>query len=140
MRGPLPPDRGEPGNSAKRQARSAADRHRHRRSVTSDGSAYGPTRGMIQGMTKKIGVSLRQELYDWAAREVEEGRAESVSALIAEGLELLEARAQLQAVVTELYRDAGELDDQAKARLAEALAAADEAYRRNRSSSAGHAA
>jgi hypothetical protein len=46
----------------------------------------GPTKGMIDGMTKKIGVSLRQELYDWAAREVEEGRAESVSALIAEGL------------------------------------------------------
>jgi Arc/MetJ-type ribon-helix-helix transcriptional regulator len=95
---------------------------------------------MIQGMTKKIGVSLRQELYEWAAREVEEGRAESVSALIAEGLELLEARAQLEAVVTELHREAGELDDQAKARLAEALAAADEAYRRHQSSSAGHAA
>jgi Arc/MetJ-type ribon-helix-helix transcriptional regulator len=90
-------------------------------------------------MTKKIGVSLRQELYDWAAREVEEGRAESVSALIAEGLELLEARAQLEAVVTELYREAGELDDEAKARLAEALAAADEAYHRHRSN-AGHAA
>jgi Arc/MetJ-type ribon-helix-helix transcriptional regulator len=99
----------------------------------------GLTSGMIQGMTKKIGVSLRQELYDWAAREVEEGRAESVSALIAEGLELLEARAQLEAVVTELNREAGELDDQAKARLAEALAAADEAYRRHRGS-AGHAA
>jgi Arc/MetJ-type ribon-helix-helix transcriptional regulator len=92
-------------------------------------------------MTKKIGVSLRQELYDWAAREVEEGRAESVSALIAEGLELLEARAQLEAVVTELHREAGELDDQAKARLGEALAAADEAYRRHRSSSStGNAA
>jgi len=102
--------------------------------------AYGLTRSMIQGMTKKIGVSLRQELYDWAAREVEEGRAESVSALIAEGLELLEARAQLEAVVTELHREAGEPDDQAKARLAEALAAADEAYRRHRSSNAGHAA
>jgi len=43
---------------------------------------------MISGMTKKIGVSLRQELYDWAAREVEEGRAESVSALVAEGAAL----------------------------------------------------
>ena len=62
-------------------------------------------------MTKKIGVSLRQELYDWAAREVEEGRAESVSALIAQGLELLEARAQLEAVVTELHSEVGELDD-----------------------------
>jgi Arc/MetJ-type ribon-helix-helix transcriptional regulator len=87
-------------------------------------------------MTKKIGVSLRQELYDWAAREVEERRAESVSALIAGGLELLEARAQLEAIVTELHQDTGELDDQARARLAEALAAADEAYRRHRSSRA----
>jgi Arc/MetJ-type ribon-helix-helix transcriptional regulator len=94
---------------------------------------------MIPGVTKKIGVSLRQELYEWAAREVEEGRAESVSALIAEGLELLEARAQLELVVTELHREAGEPDEQATARLAEALAAADEAYRRHRSS-AGHAA
>lgn len=94
-------------------------------------------------MTKKIGVSLRQELYDWAAREVEEGRAESVSALIAQGLELLEARAQLEAVVTELHSEVGELDEQAKARLAGAFAAADEAYRRHRDSStgrAGHAA
>jgi Arc/MetJ-type ribon-helix-helix transcriptional regulator len=95
---------------------------------------------MIRGMTKKIGVSLREELYDWAAREVDEGRAESVSALIAEGLELLEARAQLNAVVAELHSEVGELDDQAKARLAEALAAADEAYRRHRGSGAGHAA
>jgi Arc/MetJ-type ribon-helix-helix transcriptional regulator len=91
-------------------------------------------------MTKKIGVSLREELYDWAAREVDEGRAESVSALIAEGLELLEARAQLNAVVAELHSEVGELDDQAKDRLAEALAAADEAYRRHRGSGAGHAA
>jgi Arc/MetJ-type ribon-helix-helix transcriptional regulator len=95
---------------------------------------------MIHGVTKKIGVSLRQELYDWAAREVEEGRAESVSALIGEGLELLEARAQLEAVVSELHREAGEIDDHAKARLTEALAAADEAYRRHRAGSAGHAA
>jgi len=71
---------------------------------------------------------------------VEEGRAESVSALIGEGLELLQARAQLEAVITELHREAGELDDQARTRLAEALAAADEAYRRHRGSSAGHAA
>jgi Arc/MetJ-type ribon-helix-helix transcriptional regulator len=83
---------------------------------------------MIAGMTKKIGISLREELYDWAAREVEEGRAESVSALIAEGLELLEARAQLEAVVNDLRREIGELDDQAKTRLRQALGAADEAY------------
>jgi Arc/MetJ-type ribon-helix-helix transcriptional regulator len=94
-------------------------------------------------MTKKIGISLRQELYDWAAREVEEGRAESVSALIAEGLELLEARAQLEAVVTDLRADIGELDDQAKALLGEAFAAADEAYRKHQTGStdsAEHAA
>jgi Arc/MetJ-type ribon-helix-helix transcriptional regulator len=91
-------------------------------------------------MTKKIGISLREELYDWAAREVEEGRAESVSALIAEGLELLEARAQMEAVVADLRADVGELDDQSKARLNEALGAADEAYRRHLARRAGHAA
>jgi Arc/MetJ-type ribon-helix-helix transcriptional regulator len=92
---------------------------------------------MILGMTKKIGVSLRDELYDWAAREVEEGRAESVSALIAEGLELLETRAQLEAVVADLRSEIGELDDAAKARLGAALAAADEAYRKHHASQIG---
>ena len=103
----------------------------------------GLTSSMIRGMTKKIGISLRQELYDWAAREVEEGRAESVSALVAEGLELLEARAQLEAIVSDLRSDIGELSDEAKARLGEALGAADEAYRKHRvgrTGSAGHAA
>jgi len=79
-------------------------------------------------MTKKIGISLRQELYDWAAREVEEGRAESVSALIAKGLELLQARAQLEAVVKSLRTETGDLDEQAKARVGAALGSADEAY------------
>src|SRR5580692_5204778 len=87
----------------------------YRKTITPGPAACKPppsaASGMICGMTKKIGISLRQELYDWAAREVEDGRAESVSALIAEGLELLEARAQLEAVVTELHREAGELDD-----------------------------
>jgi Arc/MetJ-type ribon-helix-helix transcriptional regulator len=88
-------------------------------------------------MTKKIGVSLREELYDWAAHEVEEGRAESVSALIAEGLELLEARAQLEAVVKDLGTEIGDLDEQAKARLGEALSAADEASRKHQAGSTG---
>ncbi len=91
-------------------------------------------------MTKKIGISLRDELYEWAAGEVAEGRAESVSALIAEGLELLEARAQLEAVVADLRAEIGELDDQARAQLNEALRAADEAYRRHLARKAGHAA
>jgi Arc/MetJ-type ribon-helix-helix transcriptional regulator len=95
---------------------------------------------MIAGMTKKIGVSLRQELYDWAAREVQEGRAESVSALIAEGLELLESRAQLEAVVNDLRAEVGDLDEQAKASLGAALGAADEAYRQHQAGHAGHAA
>jgi Arc/MetJ-type ribon-helix-helix transcriptional regulator len=98
---------------------------------------------MIPGMTKKIGISLRQELYDWAAQEVEEGRAESVSALVAEGLELLKARAQLEAVVNDLRADIGELDERARARLGEALGAADAAYRKHHAGStgsAGHAA
>jgi hypothetical protein len=61
---------------------------------------------------------------------VEEGRAESVSALIAEGLAALEARSLLEALVTDLRAEAGEPDAQPKARTAEALRAADDAYRR----------
>src|SRR2546429_9774837 len=91
-------------------------------------------------MTKKIGISLRDDLYEWAAREVEEGRAESVSALIAEGLQILATRAELEAVVADLRADVGEPDDQAKARLDDALGAAEEAYRRHHSGEAGHAA
>jgi Arc/MetJ-type ribon-helix-helix transcriptional regulator len=93
-----------------------------------------------RGMTKKIGVSLKDELYDWASREVEEGRAESVSALIAEGLAVLEARSRLEALVTDLRAEAGEPDEQAKARLEEALGAANEAYRRHLAARAADAA
>jgi Arc/MetJ-type ribon-helix-helix transcriptional regulator len=77
-------------------------------------------------MTKKIGISLKDELYEWASREVEEGRAESVSALIAEGLDL--------------RAEAGEPGEQAKARIEEALRAADEAYRRHLAAKAADAA
>lgn len=43
-------------------------------------------------MTKKIGISLPDELYQWAVREVEEGRAETVSGLIADSLDAERAR------------------------------------------------
>jgi len=82
-------------------------------------------------MTKKIGISLKDELYEWVSREVEEGRAESVSALIAEGLAILEARSRLEALVTDLRAEAGEPDEKTRARIEEALRAADEAYRRH---------
>jgi Arc/MetJ-type ribon-helix-helix transcriptional regulator len=98
------------------------------------------TDASVERMTRKIGISLRDDLYEWAAREVEEGRAESVSALIAEGLQILEARAQLEAVVADLRAETGELDDQARTRLDEALAAAEQAYRRRHEGKAGHAA
>lgn len=83
-----------------------------------------------RGMTKKIGISLKDDVYEWAAREVEEGRAESVSALIGEGLSVLEARSRLEALVADLRAEAGVPDEQAKARVGDALRAADEAYRR----------
>jgi Arc/MetJ-type ribon-helix-helix transcriptional regulator len=91
-------------------------------------------------MTKKIGISLKDELYEWASLEVEEGRAESVSALIAEGLTVLEARSRLEALVTELRAETGEPDEQTRARIEEALRAADEAYRRHVAARAGDAA
>jgi len=98
------------------------------------------TDASLDRMTKKIGISLRDDLYEWAVHEVEEGRAESVSALIAEGLQILEARAALEALVTDLRSSVGELDDQAKAQLDGALRAADEAYRRHLSRKTGDAA
>lgn len=82
-------------------------------------------------MTKKIGISLKDSLYEWAAREVEEGRAESVSALIAEGLAILEARSRLEALVADLRAGAGEPDEQTKEQLRQARDAADEAYRKH---------
>jgi Arc/MetJ-type ribon-helix-helix transcriptional regulator len=85
-------------------------------------------------MTKKIGVSLKDELYEWASREVEEGRAESVSALIAEGLAVLEA------LVADLRVEAGEPDEKTRVRVEEALHAADEAYRRHLAAGAADAA
>jgi Arc/MetJ-type ribon-helix-helix transcriptional regulator len=91
-------------------------------------------------MTKKIGISLKDELYEWASREVAEGRAESVSALIAEGLGVLEARSRLEALVTDLREEAGEPDEQTQARVEEALRAADEAYRRHLAARAADAA
>ena len=53
-------------------------------------------------MTKKIGISLRDDLYEWAVHEVEEGRAESVSALTRRVCRYLEAGAALETLVTDL--------------------------------------
>ncbi|HZR51079.1 MAG TPA: hypothetical protein VFB06_16370 [Streptosporangiaceae bacterium] len=91
-------------------------------------------------MTKKIGISLRDELYEWAVREVEEGRAESVSALIAEGLEIVEARAQLETLVRDLHEETGDFDADSEQRVADALRAADTAYSRHLAGRAGNAA
>jgi len=91
-------------------------------------------------MTKKIGVSLRDDLYEWAAREVEEGRAESVSALIAEGLQVLAARAQLEELIADLRAEVGELDEETKARVEEAMGAMEEAQRRHFAKRMGSAA
>jgi len=98
------------------------------------------TAGYDRGMTRKIGVSLRDELYEWAAREVEEGRAESVSALIAEGLEVLEARSRLESLVADLRAEIGPVDEGARARVDDALRAAEEAQRRYQAKRKGPAA
>ena len=63
-----------------------------------------------------------------------------MSALIAEGLAVLEARSRLEALVADLRAEAGEPDEQAKARIEEALRAADEAYRRHLADGAADAA
>jgi Arc/MetJ-type ribon-helix-helix transcriptional regulator len=80
-------------------------------------------------MTKKIGISLRDDLYDWTARQVEEGRAESVSALVADGLTALRGYAELEDLVRDLAADASQIDDETLARVEAAERAAAAAYR-----------
>ena len=91
-------------------------------------------------MTKKIGVSLPDDLYEWAAREVKAGKAESVSGLIAESLDARRARAELESLVADLTAELGEPDDERKAKLEEILRAADHAYRKHLDRKAGDAA
>ena len=81
-------------------------------------------------MTRKIGVSLPDDLYEWAARQVADGKADSVSALVADGLEVLAARVQLASLVADLRSDIGPEDAEARAWADAAGAAADEAARR----------
>jgi Arc/MetJ-type ribon-helix-helix transcriptional regulator len=83
-------------------------------------------------MTHKIGISLRDDLYEWAAAAVAAGQADSVSALVAEGLELLASRGELAALVSDLRAELGETDEETRHRVAAALAAADEAATRHR--------
>lgn len=82
-------------------------------------------------VTKKIGVSLPDELYEWAAGQVEGGQADSVSGLIAESLQARRARAELESLVDDLTAELGEPDEEREAKLAELLQAADEAYQRH---------
>jgi Arc/MetJ-type ribon-helix-helix transcriptional regulator len=85
---------------------------------------------MIAGMTRKIGVSLPDELYDWLTGQVSVGRADSVSALIASSVSLLRSRTLLQEIVDDLAAVLGEPDEDEKAQVEAALKAADEAQRR----------
>jgi Arc/MetJ-type ribon-helix-helix transcriptional regulator len=80
-------------------------------------------------MTKKIGISLQDDLYEWAAHEVEEGRAESVSALMADGLRAMRGYAELEDLVRDLATDADGLDAETLARVEAAEQAAATAYR-----------
>lgn len=91
-------------------------------------------------MTKKIGVSLPDDLYAWVAREVKAGKAESVSGLIAESLDAQRARAELESLVADLTAELGEPDDEQMAKLDEALRAADEAYRKHLARRSGNVA
>lgn len=84
-----------------------------------------------RGMTMKIGVSLPDDLYEWAVREVDKGRAESVSGLIAHGLKVLRSQAELKALVEDMRAEFGEPDEETKAWAAAAFKAAEEAQWRH---------
>lgn len=59
-------------------------------------------------MTKKIGISLPDELYEWAQQAVSGGRAGSVSSVIAQALEAERRRAALRTLVEDLKTEVGE--------------------------------
>ncbi len=76
--------------------------------------------GYARGMTTKIAVSLPDEQVRAARRAVEENRAPSVSAYIAESLSRREREDSLIGLLDDLDRELGEPD-------ADALAWADQA-------------
>lgn len=83
------------------------------------------------GMTMKIGVSLPDGLYEWAVRQVSERRAESISGLLAHGLEVLRSQFELQALVADMREEFGEPSEEDREWAAAAFRAAEEAERRH---------
>lgn len=86
-----------------------------------------------RSMTMKIGVSLPDDLYEWAVGQVDKGRAESVSGLIAHGLKVLRSQTELKALVEDMRDEFGEPDEEAKAWAAAAFKAAGRRHLKKRS-------
>jgi Arc/MetJ-type ribon-helix-helix transcriptional regulator len=72
-------------------------------------------------MTAKIAISLPDEYVAAARRAVEEGRAPSVSAYVAESIALRERSDSLRALLDELDRELGSPTDEALAWADQAL-------------------
>lgn len=72
-------------------------------------------------MTKKIGVSLPDDLYAWMQAQVKEGHAVSVSGLITQALSSRRQLTELAALVDDLKAEFGEPGPEAKAWAKEAL-------------------
>src|SRR5262245_40136300 len=58
-------------------------------------------------MTKKIGVSLPDDIYSWMQDQVQVGAASSISGLIADLAERARSRAELAALVSDLVGEFG---------------------------------
>ncbi|MEW2355148.1 hypothetical protein [Spirillospora sp. NPDC029432] len=88
-------------------------------------------------MTKKIGISLPDDLHAWIVGEIEDGRADSVSGLIADALEALRGQDALEQLVSGMEEEIGELGPEERADvdawMEEAGRAAEEARRRRES-------
>ncbi|MBE1562927.1 toxin-antitoxin system antitoxin subunit [Nonomuraea africana] len=66
-------------------------------------------------MTKKIGVSLPDDLYAWMQARVAEGKAESISGLITEVMASQRQLTELAALVADLKEEFGEPSPEDKA-------------------------
>jgi Arc/MetJ-type ribon-helix-helix transcriptional regulator len=64
--------------------------------------------GYTEGMTRKIGISLPDDLYTWIQSQVDEGRGASVSGVVADAVYDLRQRIELEALVADLIEEFGE--------------------------------
>ncbi|GIH70685.1 hypothetical protein Mth01_29380 [Sphaerimonospora thailandensis] len=85
---------------------------------------YADPAGYTDGMTKKIGISLPDDLYDWMQSQVAAGEADSISGLITRIVATHRQRMELAALIADLEAEFGEATPEEMAWVDRAMALA----------------